>query len=140
MPKYDAKEVSVQVAGQLLTGFADGDFVSIVYNADIWTTTVGADGEGVQSKSNDRSAQITITVLPTSPVNAILSGLLEDGVTKVPVPLSVIDPNTNSSHVTEGARIKKVPDKAYGKEASPIAWVFETIRLIPFIGGSTEVI
>lgn len=140
MPKYDAAEVSVEVGGRLITGFDDGDFVNVTYNNDLWTTKVGADGEGVQSKSNDLSGQIVITILPTSPSNALLTALLEALVNKGPFPVVVRCPNTGSVHVTEAARVKKIPDANYAKEASNRAWTLEAIRIDTSYLGSTEVI
>lgn len=140
MPTYDPKEVSVIAGGALIEGYADGSFVNVVYNNDLWSTVVGADGEYVRSKSNDLSAQITITLLNTSISNPILFAFLQADISGNlgSFPLVITDANTLTTHTTEAAYIKKHPDRDYQKESQPVAWVLETGRLFSVHGSSTD--
>ena len=72
---YDPKQISVIVGGAIISGFADGEFVTTERNEDAFTLNVGADGEGGRVKSNNKSGRITLTLpvsythltLPTTP-------------------------------------------------------------------------
>lgn len=124
-----------------ITGFADGTFVNIEYNADLWTLQMGADGEGVRSKMNDLSAKITLTLMSSSLGNAALMAALAAGLAGgagSALPLIISDGATLTTHSAEGAWVQKVPAKAYAKEHTPVEWVLETNRLIPVMGTSIE--
>jgi len=139
---YDPAKVDMILNGVRLTGFASGTFISIEYNADSWSTQVGADGEAVRSKSNDQSAQVTVTVLPGSPANAILGGLkaLDDADNRGAAACMIKDPHSNTVHLSEGMYVKKEPNTVYAVEGQAKEWTLETGRLKAAHGASTEAI
>ena len=138
MKTYDPKQIVVVVGGKQITGYADGTFVTVRRNADMWSLQMGADGEGARSKSNDKSGQIEIQLLQTSPDNAYLASLqtadeLENAGL---VPTMVKDNLGNSLHMAEQSYIKRGPDAEYGKETTARVWVIETDNLQHFVGGN----
>lgn len=56
----------VTIDGIPITGAADGDFVVIDYNAPIYNTTVGGDGDYHRATSNDQGGTCVIRVMQTS--------------------------------------------------------------------------
>ncbi len=138
LKNYSPKDVSVIVGGHIVSGYADGAFVSVARNVDLFAVTIGADGEGTRTKSADRSGRFTITLKQTSESNAVLAALnqadeLNNGGL---VPVIVRDSQGNSLHTCEQAWIVKAPDAGYGKDLENREWVLETHSLTTFSGGN----
>src|SRR3954471_4025451 len=72
---FDFKAVSAVFAGIILGGFADGTGIQVTQNEDSFKLTVGADGEAVRAKSNNRSGRVKISLLQGSAANDLLSAL-----------------------------------------------------------------
>lgn len=128
MKTYDPQQVQVIVGGRLITGFAEDTFVEVERSEDMWSLKMGVDGEGTRSKSNNKSGQIRITLMSSSPSNAILQGFadadeLNNGGL---VPAMVKDGNGSDLALAEQAYIKKLPTLGKGKEIAGNQWVLET--------------
>ena len=136
---YDASQVSIIIGTRPLTGFADGAYVTVRRNSDAFSITVGADGEVVRSKTNDRSGQYEINLLQASDDNDFLSELaIADEVTNGGlVPILVKDNLGTSIYASESGWIKKVPDSEFAKVSGLRTWLFETGALNIFVGKST---
>lgn len=128
MPTYDPKQVKILLDGALISGYADGTFVNIEFNNDAYSLLVGADGESVRSKSNDRSAKITFTLLPTSRANAILDAFQKtDRLTNLGrFAISIVDMLTGTNFLAPAAWVVKDPGQDFQKEAQAKTWVCET--------------
>lgn len=135
---YNPKKVAVICGGFELKGFADGTFVNIAMNEDQWSLQVGTDGEGTRSKSNNHSAQVTMSLMQTSDSNQVLQAFWNsDRVSDGGVfPLLIKDNSGRSLWAAEQAWIKKQPDAELAREAGAREWVIETDNLIPFEGGN----
>jgi hypothetical protein len=72
---YSAKEVTVSLAGIQIQGFADGEFITIVEVSNAYEDVVGSDGEVSRAPTNDPRADVTFTLMQTSPSNQLLSAL-----------------------------------------------------------------
>jgi hypothetical protein len=138
MKTYDPKLNTLIVGGFPITGFADGSFIRVRRNNDMWSLTVGADGEGTRTKSNDKSGQIEIELSQSSLSNQFLSNLaLADELENAGVvPVLMKDGSGASIHAAEQMYVKKVPDAEYGKEATTRVWILETDNLQSYIGGN----
>lgn len=136
---YDPKQISIIVGTRAITGFADGSFVTVRRNEDAFTVQIGADGEGVRSKTNNRSGQIEIVLQQGSDENDFLSELaLADELSNGGiVPMLVKDNLGNSKYAAESAWVKKAPDSEFAKETGSRTWIFETAQLNVFVGLST---
>lgn len=139
MPKqYDAAKVVISFRGVLLSGYADGDFCKVAFDEDAWTKTVGASGEVVRAKNNNRTGSIEVTLLQSSSSNDYLSAQYNiDELTGVGSGvLQVMDLYGTTLMVAE-AWIKQVPEVTFGKEASQRAWMFDTAQIqFPIVGGN----
>jgi hypothetical protein len=130
---YNAKEVAVIVGGFILSGFADGQFVNIVPNADLYELTVGTDGEGTRSAQNNKSAQITIDLLQSSESNAILESFASSGET---FPFLLKDNSGSTLYSAVTAWIRRRPDATFDRTATSRSWVLETDELLGGEGGN----
>jgi len=137
---YDPKSVVIVFGPVLVTGFADGTFLSVDFNEDAFSLQMGTDGEGTRSKTNNESATITFTLMQSSQANTLLSALhgldllspSGDGI----VPLLIKDLNGDSLYSAETAWIRKRPTSEFGREAGPREWTIETDNLAAVVGGN----
>lgn len=138
MKTYDFKQVNVVFAGRIVTGFSDGDSISVEMAEDAWTHTVGADGEEARSKSNNGSGKVTLRLQQSSGLNKILSELHEadkadnGGV----APLMIADKSGVSLHATDEAYILKAPTAVYGKTLGEREWVLQCSNIKHCVGGN----
>lgn len=125
---YDPKKVIITFKGTPISGFADGTFIQIAFASDTWTKSVGADGEVARGLSNDATAEITLTLMQTSPSNTNLSTIAtQDRLFGTGVgEFSMTDLYGNALVFFSQGWIKKNPDVERAKELSNVAWVFET--------------
>lgn len=135
---YNFKQVSVSYGGRLLTGFAEGDAVTVEPDNDAWSLSTGADGESTRSKSNNRSATVTIRLMQGSDSNDVLSGfaLADDASGAGALPLFVKDNSGRSLHASEKAWIQKLPTSTYGAESGEREWVIRCGEMVHNIGGN----
>jgi len=130
MPNYNSNQVSISMGGITLSGFGDDSMVSIEWDTDIVTDTVGVDGEVTASKLYDYRATATVMLKESSASNAILAGFYEarrlgDDAIGV-VPFSMEDGISGERVIAAEAWVMKAPTTEKGKEASDREW---TIRL-----------
>ncbi len=135
---YDPKEFSVIVGGHIVGGYDDGTFIKAERNEDMWTTKVGADGEGARAKSNNKSGTVEVTLLQSSGSNDVLSGfaLADELNNGGQVPVLIKDANGTTVVSAETAWIKKMPAVEGGKEIGNRVWVLETDNLNMLVGGN----
>ncbi len=123
---YDPANVVVTVGGAILSGYEPGTFVALVREVNNFTFTVGPDGEeGVRTKSNNRSAVLTLTLRQTAASNLILSNLAtrdeqdSDGV----VPIAITDiSNPDTVYLTGKGWIEKPADGNFAETPQGRAW------------------
>lgn len=135
---YDPKQMSIVIGGKQASGFADGTFLNVELDEDAFGLTVGADGEGMRAKSNNKSATITLTLLPTSDYNRHLSELAQadEDSNSGAVPLLIKDGSGFDIHAAETVWIQKKAAAEYSREGSPREWVLRTDSLQSFLGGN----
>lgn len=137
---YDAKSVKIVFGPMLMSGFGDGDFITINQDAETYTDEVGSDGEVVRSRSNDNRGTITITLQASSLLNQALS-LFHEADKVAPnlalgvAPFLCTDLNGLSLHAASQAWIQKPADVAYGRESGTREWVIRCADLISNIAG-----
>lgn len=137
---YDPATVIAVFAGIPLQGFADGTFISVEQNEDSFSLTVGADGEGCRSKTNNQSARITLTLLQSSLTNDALSAIhnvdlnspLGDGIG----PFLLKDLSGTTLLAAEKAWIVRFPASTYSRDPESREWIFETDLLVQNVGGN----
>lgn len=138
MKTYDPKNIIVTFDGILLTGFADGTFLTAERNTDAYTLVIGAGGEGARARSRDKSGIVTLTLIATALGNDLLSAVAaadELGAAGVG-PLLVKDLFGTTLIAAQNGWIKKVPKVEFGKEVGSREWVIECEQLEIFAGGA----
>jgi hypothetical protein len=138
---YDSNQVDVVFNGLTIdSGRADGTFVKIDWEADRFTDKAGADGETTRSKTNDKRATITLTLMQSSASNAALSALaaLDDvapngaGVG----PVLIKDRSGLSLYSAPASWIARSPDAEFAAEAGTREWKIRVSGLQAFDGGN----
>ncbi len=134
---YDPAKVIVTFFGNVLSGFADGAFVTAERNEDAFTLTVGADGEAARTRNQNKSGTVTLTLKQDSMSNDVLSALhAVDELSGTGVgPLLIKDLAGLTVVAAQNAYIKKVASAEFGKELSDREWVLEADNLQVFNGG-----
>lgn len=138
---YDPNDVSVVAFGIPITGYADGTFVSVEFNEDSFSLTVGTDGDACRAKTSNKSARMTITLLQSSLANDLLSAVHAldiltpsgDGIG----PFLMKDNSGRTLFAAEKCWITKMPTTTFSREAESREWVLETDAMIAFAGGNT---
>lgn len=125
---YDPKKVIITFGGVPITGFADGTFVQIDPNAEMWIKKVGADGEVIRSQSNDNTHTVQITLQQSSASNDYLSTCMNaDKLTGMGMlPLSITDLNGTTLHFWPQAWIQTDPSYGFAKEVTDRQWTLHT--------------
>ena len=136
---YSADEVAVIFGGlDLNSGAGPDEFLSIEYDEDDFSLQIGVDGEGARSKTNNRSATITVTLMQTSNINAALSAAnsadrnTPGGIVHpllITLLTSLVAGATTDKFVAVTAWIQKSPTRAYGRETGTREWVIRTDKL-----------
>lgn len=136
---YDPKNVSVIIGGKIMSGFADGTFVTVERNEQAFNLKVGVDGEGTRAKSNNKSGKITIVLMQSSPSNDDLSAIAAaDELTGAGIVPSLVKDNSGTSLATAlTSWVQKYSNNEYGKEVTTRTWIMETDELQTFVGGNS---
>lgn len=109
------------------------------------TMTIGAGGEGMHSLSADDSSTITVRLLKTSPVNAVLQIMYNLQTAAVILHgrnvITVRDIARGDAITLTGVAFKKRPTMTYAKDGGMIEWTFDAIKTDTIIGiGLPEII
>lgn len=143
---YNPSELIVVLLGVPVQGYADGTFVKIEYDEDLFSLQVGAGGDGVRTLNQNRAGKITVTLLQGSPTNLALQ-LKADldapldrtkPAGKGTGPCTVTDLNGTILASCETGWVMKIPGAEYGKEAGTREWVIQTHELSVKHGGANQ--
>lgn len=125
---YSAESVVVTFGlGLILSGFAEGTFVTAERNEKGFSITKGTTGEINRNKLADKSGKVELVLMGASPMNKILSDYanLDDATGTQVFPLTINDLSSGAAMVTaEKAWIEQIPQFKRAKEAEPVTWVF----------------
>jgi hypothetical protein len=135
---YDPLKVVLTIGGVAIEGYADGTFITVARNNQMWTLQSGASGETARSKSNDRSGTVEIVLMQTSMSNDLLSGKVKaDELTNGGKFLLGIDDEHGKTLVAGlESWVQQQPSTEFAKELSERTWIIETGDLEMFIGGT----
>lgn len=122
---YNLAHCIMLVDGLPVSGFSDGDAVTIEYESDIWSEIVGSDGEVTRSATNDRRALITFNLMSTSSLNAFFRAKVlaaRNAGTGDTFSFMLKDLNTGEQVVSSQTWVKADPGLTKGREASEREW------------------
>lgn len=144
MATYSFLDVSATLVGA--GGFIDlgngaataEEGISIDMAGDKNTMMIGADGEGMHSLHADKSGQVTVRLLKTSPQNAKLMAMYvaQTSASNLHGQNVISITNSKSGDVTvcREAAFKKKPNIAYAKDGGIQEWVFDCIKIDSVLG------
>lgn len=112
--------------------------ISYAFTEDKGTLTVGAGGAGMHSLHAGKSGTITVRLLKTSPVNALLSAAYNLQTASSAIygnnTLTVRDSARGDFIVGRQAAFRKMPDNAFSKVGNMLEWVFNCVALDVTLG------
>lgn len=113
--------------------------ITIQYLDPVNNMQIGADGRGQHSLSANKSAQITVRVLKTSPVNQLLATMLAFQRASPSAhgqnTILITDVGRGDVHTATQCAFSKWPDLNYQKNAGLNEWVFDCISVDTVLGG-----
>jgi hypothetical protein len=102
---------------------------------------IGAGGQGQHSLVAGEASTVTVNLLKTSPVNALLMAMYNyqtsSSVLHGKNTVSITDLGRGDLIILSKVAFKKAPDLAYSKEAGMNAWVFDAIFTNRILGVGT---
>ncbi len=141
LKQFDPTKCITTVATIPVSGWADGDMITVSYTTNRISTHVGTGGESRQIKSKDLSGTITIRIADYSPLNQVFDNIVKVGLA---VPISVVDKTTvapplkGDTFFTAAADVQKVPDMVKGNEAKMNEWIWEFGKGVMTRAGAAE--
>lgn len=135
---YDPGLVVVSIGGNIISGFADGTFISVERTSDSFSKQVGADGEVTRVRSRDRSGSITLTLMASSLSNDILTALhkLDELSGTGVVPFLLKDLAGTTLVAAQSCWIRKPANVEFGKELSNREWALDANPIVMTVGGN----
>lgn len=130
----------VTFGGILVRGFAADTHIQVARNEDSFTESVGAQGDVVRTRSNNKSGIVTVTLQAESPTNDQFSArLLADELSPAGIPagaLLVKYLNGATFISSDKAYLRKFSDVEVGTEAGNREWIVSCAELNMFVGGA----
>lgn len=141
--EYDADQIAIDLGGiKIDSGFAEDSMIKIEPDEKAFTYTVGVDGSVTRSKTKNKVAKITISLMQSSYVNDQLSALYTldinapNGAGVAPFLLRDI----NGTTLCAGAHawIEKTPDQEFARDAKVREWPIICADLNIFVGSNPK--
>lgn len=126
--QYDPGLVTVIIGGRTMVGFHSGSFVKVSRKTDTWKHEKGSQGDGVRTRSRDKSGELVITLQATSPSNADLREIMEADENPLGIPDTVAvlvkynGINGAELWAAKDGWINKPADGEFGDEHTPREW------------------
>ena len=136
---WNLNDVVILINGIPIDGWDESDAITIAPAEDLSSKTVGADGEVTRNIYNDRSGEITFTIMQTSRGNDVLNAYLQLSKTVgIGDVFSIYVDNIRSGEkiVAPKCWIKREPDFKAAKSASPNSWVCDAAVINSTRGGA----
>lgn len=135
---HDASAIKCFLGGlEVTSGRADGTFLEIAQENPDFSYTPGADGSGTFNRLHNRYTVYRLTLLQTSPGNAVMSTLHQASLKAggIEYPAYTEDTNGTSRSAGTEAMILKTPDETYATEAGTVVWEIGVRNPERFVGG-----
>ena len=136
MISYNPADTTVVFNGAILTDFAPGSMVEVSRRADSFNLVIGANGNGIRIKINDKSAEVTVNLLQSSPSNDVLSAFMIADEASGVATGSLLIKNKNTILAGANAFLLRPADVAFASDdQSTRTWVFIVEKLGETISG-----
>lgn len=115
--------------------------ITVEPSGDINAMVSGADGTPMHSLLADKTGHVTVRLLKTSPVNALLAAALAfqrtSSANHGQNTLSIVNPVSGDTITCQAVAFSKVPTVEYGKEGKTIEWRFDAGIIDVGLGAGT---
>lgn len=138
---YAPQEVKIAWGGFPLTGFADGEFVTITPNSDLTDEVVGAQGDVALTKIANWTGMVTITLLQNADCNIYLSNLYagqQRAKDIIRENMTIVDPSGSTLYECRDAHMKTAAPVTLADGQNAKQWVFFVSNLVP-VSSNSEV-
>lgn len=139
---YNPDEVVMTIGPVILeSGFAEDTFIEIEQDTDDTEDVVGVDGEVTVSRTNDRRATATFTLMQTSNGNDGLSALSTltrnaPAMAGAIHPFIIKDLNGRSLYTAQNSWVAAPPSVTFGRKATERAWKVRIANHVRTDGGN----
>ena len=123
--KYNAKDTTVTINGVNITGLGE-DMLTIEKDEELFSVSVGAQGDVVKSEINNSLGSATLTVQVTSPQFSYLMNLVRQS---DPFPFWYTNKSLGERSGGTMANIKNYPEISRGAEADTVDFEFQIFDL-----------
>lgn len=138
MREYRPADMSVIIDGQIISGFAEGTFITVERDEDAYTYAPSTSGEGTRVKNANKAGKVTIVLNQSSPSNKVFSDALkaDEQNNQGFFPILIRDNSGTDVHKSEAGYISKFPSTQYAKENSTREYVIQCENLEMALGGN----
>jgi hypothetical protein len=138
MKTYAPEEVSLILDGNIISGFAEGTFISVARDEDAFTYVASTSGGGTRTKNANKAGKITFTLQQSSESNSVCSALLkkDEDTSDALFPVLCRDNSGSDLHKAEVGYLVKAPQSDYAKELSNREYIVQCENLEMFLGGN----
>lgn len=134
MAVYDPGLVKASLGAVILDGFAEGDMIEVEPLGDGTKVTVGTAGEHAFTRSYNKSAKVTCSIMETSKTNALLTTHMQAGNPALPFGLASL--STGAVHIAGEAMLERTPGTTYNGDVPVRKWVIMVALLDQAVAGS----
>lgn len=135
---YDPSGLTLSVFGSVPHGLADGTFLTIERDEELFTTVQGADAEVARAKIPGSLGTIRLGLLQTSTFNAVLSAaVVADGASGAGIGPFVLREG-NTVIASGECWVRAVPSVEYGKEINAREWTLTVAKFAVFVVGGNS--
>lgn len=138
---FDTGQLVVTLGGIIITGFGDGDTISVTRETDNYVDAAGLDGAVGRMRSSDKRGTVTINLLQTSRANDALSAVFNldslTGDASDALPLLIKDFSGRTVISASKAWLQKVADVSFSKDSlQNRSWPIRCADLVVYVGGN----
>lgn len=130
---YDPDEVTVWVSTHEVSGFAEGDMVTVERNEDIFNPVVGSKGEVSRAFNRNMTGTATIRLQHTSPsirfLDALIAAEEQNGVPPV-ISVAIKDPASGEDYLGTQGWIITQPTRTWSNEVGVREYQFFLVNVI----------
>jgi hypothetical protein len=136
---YSPQSVRIAWAGVPITGYADGEFVTITPNSDLTDEVVGAAGDVALTKIANYTAMVTVTLLQNAESNLYLSNIYAaqqraDDIVREN--LTIVDPSGSTLYECRDAHLKTAAPVTLSDGQNAKTWTWFVSNMIPVSSNS----
>ncbi len=138
MDTYDPQKLTLVIAGNIISGWGEGSFVTVSRDEDTWLAVVGSDGRVARARNANKKGIITFTLLQTAPSNNVCSSLHNlDELTGVPAGAAQLIDQLGGTVISgDECFFLKPAEVEYDKEITGREWTLVVPNMVVSVGGS----